>query len=339
MMSESALNPATIDFTSLREQAMAHPAGNDSGDTAPAAVESAPAPVSTSSAPEAAAPAATPSLSPADLKVLDLPDDGHVRVKVDGQEQLLPVHEFKDGISREAVFTKRMQTLAEQRRSAETELAAQYAYLQQQAQALEQAQAYLQQQTQAAYAPPQTTPEMPAAPLPQLQDLATVGDVQSQIQQAVAQLAQYQQQREQQFVSALGQASQRVQEDVALQRDASAYSKGLQSVLSKPEYVALTKALPYAEQTIRYEVANMDPQSIDQALAFTEQVAKGYVDTLRAATQDLQVRQSVAQARAKLEPPAGSPPAPTQAYKPGSAFGKNGFDWNALRARAEQMMG
>jgi hypothetical protein len=63
------------------------------------------------------------------------------------------------------------------------------------------------------------------------------------------------------------------------------------------------------------------------------------VDTLRAATQDLQVRQSVAQARAKLEPPAGSPPAPTQAYKPGSAFGKNGFDWNALRARAEQMMG
>ena len=337
-MSESALNPATIDFTSLREQAMAHPAGNDTEPTAPVVAESAPAPVSASPVPEAA-PAATPSLSPADLKVLDLPEDGHVRVKVDGQEQLLPVHEFKDGISREAVFTKRMQTLAEQRRSAETELAAQYAYLQQQAQALEQAQAYLQQQAHAAYAPSQTTPETPAAAGPQLQDLATVGDVQAQIQQAVAQLAQHQQQREQQFVSALGQASQRVQEDVALQRDASAYSKGLQSVLSKPEYAALTKALPYAEQTIRYEVANMDPQSIDQALAFTEQVAKGYVDTLRAATQDLQVRQSVAHARAKLEPPAGSPPAPTQAYKPGSAFGKNGFDWNALRARAEQMMG
>lgn len=317
---------------------MAHPAGNDSGDTAPAAVESAPAPVSTPSAPEAAAPAATPSLSPADLKVLDLPEDGHVRVKVDGQEQLLPVHEFKDGISREAVFTKRMQSLAEQRRSAEAELAAQYAYLQEQAQALQQAQAYIQQQAQT-FAQPQITPEMPAAASPQLQDLATVGDVQSQIQQAVAQLAHYQQQREQQFVSALGQASQRVQEDVALQRDATTYSKGLQSVLSKPEYAALTKALPYAEQTIRYEVANMDPQSIDQALAFTEQVAKGYVDTLRAAAQDLQVRQSVAHARAKLEPPAGSPPAPTQAYKPGSAFGKNGFDWNALRARAEQMMG
>ena len=333
-MTEANLNPATIDFTSLREQAMAHPAGNDDVTAAPSS-EPAPAPDIVSSAP-APAEAPAPTLSPAELKVLELPDDAHVRVKVDGQEQVLPVHEFKDGISREAVFTKRMQTLAEQRRSAEAELAAQYAYVQQQAAALQQAQAWMQQQA-GLQAP--ATQEAPDAVSTQLQDLATVGDVQSQIQQAVAQLAQYQQQREQQFVSALGQATQRVQEDVALQRDATAYTKGLQSVLSRPEYAALTKALPYADQTIRYEVANMDPQSIEQAVAFTEQVAKGYMDSLRTVSQDLQVRQSVAQARAKLEPPAGSPPAPSPAYKPGSAFGKNGFDWNALRARAEQMMG
>lgn len=332
-MTEANLNPATIDFTSLREQAMAHPAGNEDV-TAASSTEPAPAPdVTVSSSPDAPV-ASAPTLSPAELKILELPDDALVRVKVDGQEQVVPVHEYKDGISREAVFTKRMQTLAEQRRNAEAELAAQYSYVQQQAAAIEQAKAYLQQQV-APQAP--TTQDVPAAM--QLQDLATVGDVQSQIQQAVAQLAQYQQQREQQFVSALGQASQRVQEDVALERDAAAYNKGLQSVLSKPDYAALVKALPYAEQTIRYEVANMDPQSIEQAVAFTEQVAKGYMDSLRTVSQDLQVRQSVAQARAKLEPPAGSPPAPTPAYKPGSAFGKNGFDWNALRARAEQMMG
>jgi hypothetical protein len=332
-MTEANLNPATIDFTSLREQAMAHPAGNDDVTAASAPV---PAPVDASPTPEPSAPTPAVAPSPAEVKVLDLPEDGHIRVKVDGQEQVIPVHEYKDGISREAVFTKRMQTLAEQRRNAEAELAAQYAYVQQQAHALQQAQAYMQQQL-APQAP--TTPDLPAAASAQLQDLATVGDVQSQIQQAVAQLAQYQQQREQQFVSALGQATQRVQEDVALQRDATAYSKGLQSVLSKPEFAALSKALPYAEQTIRYEVANMDPQSIEQAVAFTEQVAKGYMDSLRTVSQDLAVRQSVAQARAKLEPPAGSPPAPSPAYKPGSAFGKNGFDWNALRARAEQMMG
>lgn len=332
-MTEANLNPATIDFTSLREQAMAHPAGNEDVTAAPS-IEPAPAPdVTVSSSPEAPV-ASAPTLSPAEQKILELPDDALVRIKVDGQEQVVPVHEYKDGISREAVFTKRMQTLAEQRRNAEAELAAQYSYVQQQAAAIEQAKAYLQQQV-APQAP--TTQDVPAAM--QLQDLATVGDVQSQIQQAVAQLAQYQQQREQQFVSALGQASQRVQEDVALERDAAAYNKGLQSVLGKPDYAALVKALPYAEQTIRYEVANMDPQSIEQAVAFTEQVAKGYMDSLRTVSQDLQVRQSVAQARAKLEPPAGSPPAPTPAYRPGSAFGKNGFDWNALRARAEQMMG
>lgn len=313
---------------------MAHPAGNEDVSAAPSS-QPAPAPDLTVSSSTEAVSASPSSFSPAELKVLELPDDAHVRVKVDGQEQVVPVHEYRDGISREAVFTKRMQNLAEQRRTAETELAAQYSYLQQQAQALEQAKAYMQQQM----GPAAQTAPGPADVMPQLQDLATVGDVQSQINQAVAQLAQYQQQREQQFVSALGQASQRVQEDVALERDAAAYNKGLHSVLSKPDYSALIKALPYAEQTIRYEVANMDPQSIEQAVSFTEQVAKGYMDSLRSVSQDLQVRQSVAQARAKLEPPAGSPPAPAPAYRPGSAFGKNGFDWNALRARAEQLMG
>lgn len=314
---------------------MSHTAGNEAVSTAPATESAVPAPSTT--AESETAPAAASSSTPADLKILDLPVDGHVRVKVDGQEQVLPIQEFKDGISREAVFTKRMQTLANQRRSAETELAAQYAYLQQQAQMLDQARTYLEQQAQAQSFVP-TTPESPAAPMPQLQDLATVGDVQSQIHQAIQHLAQYQQQREQQFVNALGQASERVQEDVALQRDASSYNKGLQNVLNKPEYTAWVKAVPYAEQIIRYEVANMDPQSIEQALEFTEQVAKGHVESLRAASQDLQIRQSVAQARAKLEPPAGSPPAPISMYKPGSAFGKNGFDWNALRARALNML-
>lgn len=293
-----------------------------------------------SAAPSNAAPSAeapAPTLSPADAKVLDLPDDGMVRVKVDGKEQLLPIGEFKSGISREAHYTQRMQQLAEQKREAESALAAQYAQLQQEAQAVLLAQqqlAALAQQT------PQYAPQaqgMPQGPDPG--DLATVGDVQASLQQAMADLVHQQQFREQQLLSAIGQASQQAQEQAALQRDTVTYTKGLQSVLSKPEYEVLTKVLPYAEESIRYQVAAMDPQSISDAIAYTEQVAKEWTDKLRGEVLDSQKRQQVAQARAKLEPPVGSPPSPNAGVRQ-QFFRKDGkLDWDALHAKATALMG
>ena len=90
-MSEANLNPATIDFTSLREQAMAHPAGNDDVTAAPSS-EPAPAPDVVSSVP-APAEAPAPTLSPAELKVLELPDDAfNTNMTQRFGERLGPMH-------------------------------------------------------------------------------------------------------------------------------------------------------------------------------------------------------------------------------------------------------
>jgi hypothetical protein len=78
--------------------------------------------------------------------VLDLPDNAKVRVKLDGKEEVVTYKDYKDTLSREAVWTKRMQTLAEQRKQAEQEFVQKYAWLQQQALAVEAAKAALGQQ-------------------------------------------------------------------------------------------------------------------------------------------------------------------------------------------------
>lgn len=329
----AALQPMTVDkaLSGAFEKAMAM----DSGSLETPTPESSSAPEF--SAPSSEAPA--PTLSPADAKVLELPDDGVVRVKVDGKEQLLPVQEFKSGISREAHYTQRMQQLAEQKREAETALAAQYAQLQQEAQALllaqQQLAQYAQQPQPQAYAP-----QGQMAPAPQDPgELATVGDVQASMQQAMAQLLQQQQQREQQLMQAISQAGQQAQEQAALQRDTLTYTKGLQSVLAKPEFEVLTKVLPYAEESIRYQVAAMDPPTIEDAITYTEQVAKEWASKLRSEVLDSQKRQQVAQARAKLEPPAGSPPSPNAGVRQ-QFFRKDGkLDWDALHAKASALMG
>ena len=330
----AALQPMTVEkaLAGTFDKAMAM----DSGSLETPTPESSSAPEF--SAPSLEAPAAT--LSPADAKVLELPDDGVVRVKVDGKEQLLPVQEFKSGISREAHYTQRMQQLAEQKREAEAALAGQYAQLQQEAQAILLAQQQLAAYAQQAQQPQAYAPQGQMAPAPQDPgDLATVGDVQASLQQAMTQLVQQQQYREQQMLAAIGQASQQVQEQAALQRDTLTYTKGLQSVLAKPDYEVLTKVLPYAEESIRYQVAAMDPPTIEDAVAYTEQVAKEWVTKLRGEVLDSQKRQQVAQARAKLEPPAGSPPSPNAGVRQ-QFFRKDGkLDWDALHARASALMG
>jgi hypothetical protein len=336
-MSDS-LQTTTIDAPASMQPATFESAFRGTFDKAMAMMDAAPTPAP-DSAPVSTPPAETPqaALSPADQKVLDLPDDGFVKVKVDGNEELLPVKDFKSGISREAHYTKRMQTLAEQKRQAEETLASQYAQIQQDAFAVQQAQAQLAQYLQSVQQAPQASPE--PAKAPDLGELATVGDVQTQLAQALAYLQQEQATREQQLVSAIGQASQQVQEQVALQRDTVTYTKGLQSVLNKPDYEVLTKVLPYAEESIRYQVAAMDPQSIEQAIEYTEQVAKEWTDKLNAQVLDAQKRQQVASARAKLEPPVGSPPSPSP-RGPQTFFKKDGkLDWDALHARASALMG
>lgn len=340
-----AIQPATIDFSALMAKAMEHPAGNETA-AAPAVAPETPtpapeAPAQVAPTPAAAVPVETP-LSPAEAKILDLPADALVRAKIDGKEEVVPVKDYLEGISREAVFTKRMQSLAEQRKQAEAELASKYAELQSQAQAVELARSQItdllqRNQTQQVSAPGAS----PVSQSKQLDpgEIATMGDVQSTLEAALAKIQAESKAQQEQFVKALGEAGEQVQKDAALNRDAQLFTEGLRGVMAKPE-LAVLKKLPYPEESLRYAVAAMNPQTIQEAVQFAEITAKGWVDGLKAEMVETAKRQEVAKAQAKLEPPAGSPPAPATQYKPGSAFSKSGkFDWDALRARADAMMG
>lgn len=337
-----SINPATVDYSALMAKAMAHPAGNDTAPEtpvtpAPALVETPIPAAQTPETPQTPASQEAPVaavLSPAEAKILDLPEDGQIRVKIDGKEELVPVAELRNGYSRESVFTKRMQSLAEQKKLAEAELASQYAHVQAQAAAVQQMQQHVLSQMQT---PVSQVPAAPAAPNPG--ELATMGDVQSTFQNLQSTLESQYRAREEQMLKALGQATQKIQSDAEQARNAAAYNTGLTSVLAKPDYQVLAKALPFAEESIRYQVAAMDPQSIDEAVQFTEQVAREWTSKLKAQFVDAQQRHEVAKAHAALAPATGSAPPPAPQYKPGSAFGKDGkFDWNALHARAQAML-
>ncbi len=341
-----SIQPATISFSSLYEKAMAHDAGNDAV-AAPVAAPPAHIPgidvpgLSAPATPDPVTPvvaAPAPVASPAEVKILDLPDDALVRVKIDGKLEPVAVKDYLEGISREAVFTKRMQSLAEQRKAAESELATRYSQIQQEAQAVEAAKAQFAEQMRAQMA----TPAQPQTPSKAFDpgEIATMGDVQATLQAEIAKIQSESKAQQEQFAKALGEASQQVQREAAQQRDAHAFTEGMTQMWAKPEYAVLKRVLPYSEESLRYQVAAMDPKSIPEALQFTEQVAKGWLDTMKAEMVETAKRHEVAKAQAKLEPPTGSAPPPVTQYKPGSFFGKDGKqNWDALRARAETMLG
>jgi len=315
------VQPATVDFSSLYEKAMAHPS-DPTADSTPVAE-----PVTPSSS---TVDFRSTSVSPADQKVVDLSDDSLVKVKVDGVEQTVPYREFKDGIQREAAFTKRMQQLADQRREAEEVFTQRAAELQRQAELI----AYAQQQLQTRAAQPQAVPQ--AIPQSDPNEIATLGEVQQSLATFQQQLNYQQAAREQAFMQQLQQAGMQLREEQALEADRYKFNTALNSTLDRDDFRILKDVLPYADESIRFQVAQMDPQSIDEAITFAEHVAKDWTDKIRSTSADHLKRQEVAKARAKMEPPSGSPPPPQRTQQ---AFKKNGqIDWNILMRRAESML-
>ena len=187
-------------------------------------------------------------------------------MKVDGVEQTVPYREFKDGIQREAAFTKRMQQLADQRREAEEVFTQRAAQLQQQAELIAYAQQQLQ--TRAAQPVPQAIPQSDP------NEIATLGEVQQSLATFQQQLNYQQAAREQAFMQQLQQAGMQLREEQALEADRYKFNTALNSTLERDDFRILKDVLPFADESIRFQVAQMDPQSIDEAITFAEHVAK-----------------------------------------------------------------
>lgn len=335
----SQLQPSSMDFKSLFDKAMAMP----EPPVAPAPVVVAPAPTGevppavpapVVAAPIVAAPVAEPAVVPPTPKLLDLTDDTVVKVKVDGVEQLVSVKDYKDGIQREAAFTKRTQALADQRRETEAQIATAAADLARREEALRLAQATLQS---SATDPLQRLLELaqpkPAAPDPG--ELATIGDVNALLQTLSTQQEQLTTKQQEALMGQLQVAAAKMREDMELEADRKRFTDSVTTLLNQPDYALMKEVIPFAEEALRFQVVKLDPQSMDEAIEFAKNIAAEWSTKLSGVQTSALKQQEIARARQTMEPATGSPVAPTPTAKPASFLKKTGgLDWDALRARS-----
>lgn len=325
-----SINPSTIDFNALHAKAMAF------GETPEVPATPAIPAVEAQQAEPVVVPE-VPVATPSTPQVLDLPDEALVKIKVDGVEQTVSVKDYRDGIQREASYTKRMQTLANQRKEAENVFAQKQAELSQQAQAVAYMQRQLAEQTQQLRAPQQAHAQ-PVVTDPN--EIATVGEVQQALAALQQNFAASNQTQQQQFMAALDQAGQKIREEQATQADALKFTSAMNRTLESADYKILREVLPFPEDSLRYQVAQLDPQTMDEAIDMMENIAKEWATKVKATSTDYLTRQEVAKARAKMEPSTGTPvPMTVTTTKQASFMKKDGkLDWDALRARAQTLM-
>jgi len=330
------LNPqGSIDFQALHAKAMAHTAGDTP--QAPVAVVTPPvAAPSQVAAPEAVV---AQSESPANPQVIDLPDDALVKVKVDGVEQLVPFKDYRDGVQREAAFTKRMQTLADQRREADAVFTRREAELLQKAQAIEAAQRML--------APAQTPLEQllkqlqapTATPAPDPGEIATLGEVQQAIEALKSQFQDQTVQQQAEFAATLHQSAQAMREQQQLEADATRFTQALDGIFSGEATKLLKETVPFAEEALRFQVSKLDPSSIEEAISFAESIANEWTTKLNASNAQALKQSEIARARHKMEPSVGTPPPlGAQSQRPTFLRKTGGLDWDAMRQRAASLL-
>lgn len=343
----------SVNFNDLHQQAMAKLTESA---TPPAAqetpvVEKPAAQVPATEAPKAAAegaPAETPKApetpaveTPAEeRKPVALKDDDLVEVIVDGAPQLMSYKDAKAGWSRTSKFTQEMQRVAAERQQVE-QLQQQLAPVVEQrdflvgllnnkqlldqyvAKAFGQAQAVAQEQIAAATG---------ADP----NDIATVAQAKEIATQQMQSFEQKLRETEESLTKRIAQETQLLEH----RREIAGYAAEIDNTISQifTENPVLRK-IPNSEELIRYQVAQLQPRTVEEAKEHFINVAKGIVEDLRgefAASQKQQVVEKQKLTDNNIEPPGGAAPT-IQPFNYKTPDGK--VSWDALRKRAEQLLG
>lgn len=306
----------------------------ESTPVSPTVPSSAPAPVQAQAEQPPADSSAQPAQTP---EPLQLSPETLVRIKVDGQEQVVRYGDFQNDLAGTATFTRRQQTLAQQRRELEQYVAQREAELIQAAQ-------WIQQQAQAAQQQGDPVQRLVQALQPQAQpqpknpnEIVTFGEVQrllqEQGQQSEAKLTEAQHRLLQEQQQLVAQA----QQDAFIAQERTRFSKSMSSLMETEDGRLLAELNPQAEKLIRFETMQMGPQDTDQAMEFAQKMAKEWADKVRGKFIQQQKVDAVAAARTKMEPPSGgSAPSPQSSTKaPQSFLKKDGtVDLVGMRERA-----
>lgn len=322
----------SMDFASLGAQAKemiaANPVQEPTLTTPPAATvtpsENLPTPQPLTS--QQQTPAITGTPTPAEAKIYEL-NLGNGRVEKLTEEQLRDA--YQNGL-RQSDYTRKTQELARHR--AEVEGIIQQVQAQQQQyqaevnyarQLLNNPQMLIATAQQYIQAQQPQTPLDPNSPV-------TV----AQTQQMAQGIAQRLQAIEQGMVQRITDTQHQAEQYVQRQMEVAKYSESINGTLSKL-YTdqPILKAVPEFEDVLRFRVAQLQPQSIEETIQAFQTVGKelaGQVAQNFNNAQQVQVAQRATLSAQGIEPPGGAAPQPTQ-----QSYTKNGkIDWNSLQNAA-----
>lgn len=312
---------SNFDFGSLHEKAMNF--GADAQNT--------PAPQEQVVEPDATA---VPEPEPTNVdnasaaQIAQLKDDDLVEVTVNGEQVQLPWKEAKGGIMRQQQFTREMQSLRAREKQFESQQGA-TATLQQERDAaiqLLQSKELLRQFAQ------QMHPELFGGGQPTInpEDIATVGQVNSRVEQVLADL-------ETKLESRIGQATQTIEDRLAAAKIGSQINETIEGLFNEHPYIK--SIIPRAEDMLRYEVLQLAPSTPQETLEAFKQVFGGWVEGYKASVQQT-TKQNVVQKQkllaTNIQPSGGTPPQPAPQQFFNASSGK--LDWAAMTATAKAML-
>lgn len=335
-MADSVTNDA---FSGLAAKAEAMLGEIETGASAP--VVDTPVVETTADTPVDTSGTVTPDTPPAATSApqpLDVSPDTPVRIKVDGVEKVVTAAQYTELLQRNDAITQRHQALARQRQELEQH------YVQREAQ-IQQYEAHLQQQAQ--LLAQQGDPvqrlvqqlQQGQTPTPQnLNEIATLGEVQQAMaalrEQQAQELNNLRAQTQQEILAAQQQAWQAQ----ALAQDQQRITSTVRTLMDSDDGKLLRQINPQAEATIRYNALQMGPQNVDQAIEYLHQYAKDWAGNVRGALAKQNTAGAVTAAKAVMEPPSGAAPTLVQAPKTPSLRKDGTVDWNQLRAQALSLM-
>jgi len=294
-------------------------------DTTPAQVPTVQAPIVQSQQPE----------QPVAPQPLDVSDDTPIRIKVNGEEKIVTAKEYTEILQRTDVWTQRLQALAQQRKEYEENAA------QREAQIIEAARAVqLARQELAAQQPNliQQLQQLAAQNQEQQRqnpnEIATLGEVQQQIQALIGQIQQQQQTERQQLAEQFNAQIEQAKIQAQIERDKAVFTSEISKLMSSEDGKLFSELVPHAEAAIRYNTMQLQPKDVNEAIDFARKVFEDQVGKIKGRFAQQTTKTEVAKAKVVLEPPQGSAPA-LQTSQPKIAFNKDGsVNWEALRNKA-----
>lgn len=267
-------------------------------------------------------------------EIKELPDDHKVRVKIDGEVQVITHGEYKDIIRKNATVTQRMQAFAKSRAEFEDAVQETLRQLQAREQALQQVQPKSDPLSEALIA----ALKGQVAPKPRdPNEIVTLGDVQAQREQMLAELQQARQSDRAEFERALALAAQNVQQSAQATRERQEYLNGLDGILKKDQFQVLNEVIPNLQANVMFHVQSLKPNNLAEALEYSEDYIKERYKAFAKHTTAAQQKQQAKAAKQKMEPNDGATPTVVKSTSSAKKnfVGKNGkLDWKAMSADA-----